>query len=533
MNPQSQFSMGSESKLPTVLMIGLALEKSKSGYPKGWKTTICEIIPDWCLLHQHVQYRVHDTDTLLDLERTAKSATIEDLMSHQTGWPRHDYSYPYHDFPTLVTSHVPNLKRFARFREKYQYTNIMYMVLERLPSIILKTDEPFSALATRYIFQPLGMQHTTYRYSLATKIADGFTREVGLLNDTPQDDAWKAYTCGEIRVPPFWNRRESELMSGSDGLIMSVEDAATWIKFLLLKGKNPTTGVQVIPASVVEKVQTPLVTKYPGPYPEMGIFKYGGAQHLSSYRGHSFSTHGGIITGFAVETMRFPSDGFGIAVFTNDETVGESIRHTIKYNIVDRVLEMEAIDWNSRMKASASRRYLRRFKSTPRPLDSLLLQPLAELEGTYRNPSYGTVQLCSVPTTLSSTCKFLVSSLDSILPEAFSDSRTIPTLVFVHDGNWASHVRMQHFQGNVWNVTFFQSEVYSNGTTFAAPAARAEATFNFSDSSSVHRGELDKDIKGSHRNPIGFGLRGIWGQGGPLPEHGDVATRSEVWYDRM
>ncbi|KAH8830030.1 beta-lactamase/transpeptidase-like protein, partial [Flagelloscypha sp. PMI_526] len=427
MSPQSQFSMGSESKLPTVLMIGLALEKAKLEYPNGWKTTICEIISDWCLLHKH---------------RTAKEATIEDLMSHQTGWPRHDYSYPYHDFPTLVTSHLPNLKRFARFREKYQYTNIMYMVLERLPSIILKTDEPFSALVTRYIFHPLRMQHTTYRYSLATNLADGFVRVVGLLDDIPQDEAWK--TRGTSTLLSLYSQTHSL--------------QATWIKFLLLKGKSPTTGEQIIPASVVEKVQTPLVTKFLGPYPEMGTFKYGGAQHLASYRGHSFATHGGIITGFAVETMRFPSDGFGIAVFTNDGTyIGENIRHTINYNIVDRVLEMEPIDWNSRMKASASRRFLRRLSPTPRPSGSLLLQAPAELEGTYRNPSYGTVQLCLVPTTSSSACKLLVSSLDSVLPGAFSDSHTVPTLVFVHDGHWASHVRMQHFQGDIWNATFFQS----------------------------------------------------------------------------
>ena len=68
-------------------MVGIALEESKVDYPDGWKTKICTLLPDWCLMHKRALYRM-DVESSKDLKRVATEATIEDLMSHQTGWPR-------------------------------------------------------------------------------------------------------------------------------------------------------------------------------------------------------------------------------------------------------------------------------------------------------------------------------------------------------------------------------------------------------------------------------------------------------------
>jgi CubicO group peptidase (beta-lactamase class C family) len=118
----------------------MALEHQKVKYPLGWKTKICSLLPAWCTLHERVQYPLYTEDHLRDLEYVSKEATIEDLMTHRTGWPRksfsnrsaayavsncpslgHEGSYQYSmDVNDILSNYLPNLKRSASFRETWQ-----------------------------------------------------------------------------------------------------------------------------------------------------------------------------------------------------------------------------------------------------------------------------------------------------------------------------------------------------------------------------------------------------------------------------
>lgn len=52
--------------------------------------------------------------------------------------------------------------------------------------------------------------------------------------------------------------------------------------------------------------------------------------------------------GFATQLSRFPTQRFGVAVFSNDEMYGDRIMDVIKFRIMDQMLGLKPIDWNGR-----------------------------------------------------------------------------------------------------------------------------------------------------------------------------------------
>jgi hypothetical protein len=56
--------------------------------------------------------------------------------------------------------------------------------------------------------------------------------------------------------------------------------------------------------------------------------------------------------GYHTCIARLPDSKLGIAVFTNDDDYGASFMQVIKWRIIDTVLGMEPIDWDSRYTCS-------------------------------------------------------------------------------------------------------------------------------------------------------------------------------------
>ncbi|KAH8831886.1 beta-lactamase/transpeptidase-like protein [Flagelloscypha sp. PMI_526] len=257
MTAQSRMSMGSNSKLFTVLLVGIALDEQKIRFLDGFKTKICSVIPGWCAMHERLEYPLNQTMSYIeDLKYTALEATIEDIMTHRTGWPPHDMSWNLTiNASNLFHHHLHNLRRSSTFREAWQYNNFMYTVLSFLPSIIWETNESFTTLVEKRIFVPLAMNGTTWDRN---QLIHGFSR----LGDLPrpsagrgapnQEDVWKAFISGKEFVWPPEFSIPGEIIAGAGGVVSSAQDMATWLQTLLLKGKNPKTGEQVIPGWVVE-----------------------------------------------------------------------------------------------------------------------------------------------------------------------------------------------------------------------------------------------------------------------------------------
>jgi len=78
--PDTIFGIASNSKLFLSLSVGLLISNETLAQQRGrsiqWATKIRDLIPEWALLDEDM----------------GRSVTIQDMLSHRTGLPRHDFS---------------------------------------------------------------------------------------------------------------------------------------------------------------------------------------------------------------------------------------------------------------------------------------------------------------------------------------------------------------------------------------------------------------------------------------------------------
>ena len=103
-------------------------------------------------------------------------------------------------------------------------------------------------------------------------------------------------------------------------------------------------------------------------------------------------------------------------------------------------------------------------KKLPRPANpSLPALPLQAFSGSYTNAGYEDLELCWIgpPSTRASnaskSCKKAVRELPRVIPGAVNTS--VPTLVAKWDKFWSTHLKLEHFDGMLWNVSVLESRV--------------------------------------------------------------------------
>ncbi|KAK7055396.1 beta-lactamase domain-containing protein [Favolaschia claudopus] len=500
--PDTLFSIGSESKLFNILATGLLISNQSLPKPIDWTTKISTILPEW---------------KLMDPVASSGSSII-DLMSHRTGMPRHDVSLGYSDTVPGFIKRMKYLKPSAEFRSKFQYNNLMYTVLSYLPTALVPSKPSFAQYVHDNIFSPLGMNSSTYSFEVANatgRLADAFGRE-----GDP--------TVNPITAPshamPFWlqagGKDGTTFASGPGGVISSINDIAIWLQMLLSNGINPATNASVIPSKVLNMVTTgATVWPFTENYPEFSPATYGGGQYKTSYRGHDLFEHSGDVQGFHSIFTRFPYEGAGVAVLSNDDLF--YIRDTIRYRIIDELLGLDPVDWNTRNQQVAVGTALVRASlvSTPRPANATPpTGGFPSLVGKYSNPGYTSVELCLIappPSTASHACSTLAKTLNSTFPTLLGDYST-PTLAFTWDRVAARYMKLAHFNGNVFNLTGWTDMPTGNASS---PVWAYDAGFS---STNVVFG------------PGGFGfVGGVWGaQDSPDPQGKTAEQKAEVWFDK-
>ncbi|KAL0946326.1 hypothetical protein HGRIS_012565 [Hohenbuehelia grisea] len=233
------FAIGSNSKLFTSIATGLLISNESITPRLSWDTKIASVIPDW---------------ELMDPIASA-GASIIDTMSHRTGLPRHDLMYKLNDSVPDLIKRLRFLRNSTEFRDRFQYCNLGYGVLSYLPTAVLPDHPPFGRYVKAHIFDPLGLNSTTYAFEVANatgNLADGFQREVSNVTAGPLDR-------GIPHAIPYWSQfggEDGNSVSGPGGIISNAVDMATWLQSLLLGGANPSTNVSVIPATVINTVAT-------------------------------------------------------------------------------------------------------------------------------------------------------------------------------------------------------------------------------------------------------------------------------------
>ncbi len=308
--------------------------------------------------------------------------TIEDLVCHRSGLPRHDFSwylFPTEDKDSLL-ARVKHHEPFTDIRTNWYYNNFGYLIQGMITAKL--TDKSWEQNIRDYFFTPMGMKRSNLSIAEMQEfknIATGYE--------------WRNLETSEPL--PYFN---IAAISPAGSINSSAKEMTNWLKVWLNEGK--LGDKQILPAKYVAKAQNPLMLVGGGisdpKFPDQHLKSYGYAWFTSSYKGHYRMEHGGNIDGFTANVCLFPADDLGIVVLANQDG---SLAPALARNIISDVLLSEKEDdWIAyhNEKVEAVRKQLEASKkeaksnSVEGTKPSHILQGFA---GVYHHPGYGKFSL--------------------------------------------------------------------------------------------------------------------------------------------
>ncbi|KAI0776601.1 beta-lactamase/transpeptidase-like protein [Trametes elegans] len=352
------FGIGSCSKAFTALITGVLMEdylqdRNTTPLPEGlhefdWDTRVSDLLPriDWVLAD----------------EWATKDASVADVLSHVTGLPRHDFSWYFEESALDVVGRLRLLKTTHGLREKWDYSNQMYIVASYI--ISRYAGQPYTAYATERLIRASAMNATTFPKDVAERSGKFSHR-------------WSAT-----------GRRLEETFAGPGGIISSARDMTRWISFLLRRVKNFQPGGQGINPKLFTDVTTACAIVFGRSLArDVSMSGYGLSWLRMTYHGHEVMYHMGGMPGFRSMVILLPHQGAGVVSFANSEDLllahDSSLSPTVN-------TASEAMGY-PRFPADALR------STVAAPATST---PLERFAGSYNDPGYGNLTLC-VPSTAS------------------------------------------------------------------------------------------------------------------------------------
>ncbi|WP_425392057.1 serine hydrolase [Ekhidna sp.] len=339
-----------------------------------------------------------------------QGVTIRDLMSHQTGLPRHDLAWFF--FPTdskdSLIMRIKHHEPFAELREQWYYNNFMYLtqgvIAERITGMSWEDN------IKSKIFDPL-------------KMADS---RVSSFEAEESSNAAKGYQLNDNKEIEYMEYYRISGMAPAGSIYSSVNDMTKWLKVWINGGKNGED--EFLPASYVRQaISSQAIARSALPNqdrPGLHFANYGYAWGLSSYKGHYRVEHGGNINGFSASTSFFPTDSVGIVVLANQN--GSSVPAVVRNIIADRLLKVEKTDWNQDL-------YKERFgdeedeeedddtsTDEARVSGTRPSHALEQFTGTYSNPGYGSFKIYTENDSLFAQFKRIKLYLDHYHYNVFS-----------------------------------------------------------------------------------------------------------------
>ncbi|EKG12620.1 Beta-lactamase-related protein [Macrophomina phaseolina MS6] len=368
--PETLYYVGSTTKSFTAASILLLVEDSRrngSNLPRLELTTPVSSI-------------IRDEFVLPDTYATAK-ATLEDLLTHRTGMPRHDLSYG----ESTLRGYVENLRHLpmtADLRTTWQYCNMMYTTLAYIIEKLTSTSYP-EFVRTR-ILAPLSMANTF------GDVDDALARAPHHLS-TPY--YWDNATKSFVEEPYL----RSNVLYGAGNILSSVSDYAKYLHALLARRPNFFPSQQgfseLRKARMLEAVEEDYA-------PWSGPPLYGLAWTRQSYRGLELFSHNGAVTGYGASMAYAPKAGWAVAVMANTEMAGNAAADRVLYALLDGLVGTpvaERKDWvkhydglveEARRKQRRARAIL--YPDAPGAHEALPLRlPLQRYAGRYAHPGYG------------------------------------------------------------------------------------------------------------------------------------------------
>ncbi|KAF2143426.1 uncharacterized protein K452DRAFT_317568 [Aplosporella prunicola CBS 121167] len=381
------YYVGSTTKSFTAAAMLLLIEDSaNSSSPLSLTTPVSELIR---------------AEFVLPDEYATRKATLEDLLTHRTGMPRHEMSYGGPRQPSLkqLVRNLRHLPMTRDLRAEFQYCNMMYGALSYVIEQLAGTS--LADFFRQRIWAPLGMHNTflsladAQRHANASRLSRGYAF----------DNATRAF------VPtPYM---DSPVVAGAAAAISSVTDFARYLRALLARDTRFLTR-----ASYGElrtpRLLAPETDLTPGagpsaraggdyaPFSGPGLYGLGWMQQ--NYRNATLVHHSGGVTGYGAQMAYVPALGWGVALMANTEVTGFFAATALLFRLLDERLGVplhERFDWQAEFAQALQRKRdaVARTKdalypgaaNATTPFAHAHALPLAAYAGTYASPGYGSV----------------------------------------------------------------------------------------------------------------------------------------------
>lgn len=420
--PQTLFAIGSTSKAFTAFVLASLIDEGKL----SWDQSLFEIMPD---------FRLKDAYTTQHL-------TVRDILSHQSGLPRHDLMW--YNSPTgrkELYQRLRYLEPVQELREGYRYQNLMFMtagiIAERL------TGKSWEDNVRERILTPLGMTRTNFSVEESQKdhdFAAPYRRK-------KQEKSLFSFLTGQKPAYEKIPFRDIANVGPAGSINSCPEDMARWVQMHLKKGV--VGEKRLLEEQTLIEMHTPQVSLRAYPQKkETLLLSYGLAWIIDAYRGHYRVSHGGNIDGFSALVTFLPFENIGIVVLTNKNASG--LPDLITCEIMDRLLKSESFPWleDAKSKIEAANKMSeegKEKKEATRVANTTPSHTLADYVGQYAHLGYGTVDIQLQNNQLHLTYNKIEVPLDHWHYDVFMGSENAPDPTFAQ-----LQVQFQtDFKGNI------------------------------------------------------------------------------------
>lgn len=278
-----------------------------------WDTPVHSIIPD---------------DFILKDPWFTTQVTVEDMLSHRSGMPRHDWVWFANMTLQEAVSKMKHLELTSTIRTRFHYCNLMYMAAAHLIESV--TGRPFAEVLREKILDPLKMSQTYV--SLADAQASGgeiargyFLNTTGQLQDT------------ELSF--------HESIRGAGNIISSAADYAKWVKAMMHR-RPPISSAGYSAILGAHTIVSPELMP-----PDTAPLLYGFGWFLRTYAGEVVIEHPGGIEGFGSLVSFLPKRKVGFVILGNNMIGMNAAASVLGNHLLDEVLgipEKKRFNWKKK-----------------------------------------------------------------------------------------------------------------------------------------------------------------------------------------
>ncbi|KAK6850794.1 hypothetical protein PG987_000428 [Apiospora arundinis] len=375
--PSTLFYGGSTTKAFTAAAFAQLISDSDAHPDLTWRTPLSSLIRDDFVLEPAYEW-------------AQEHLTLEDALSHRTGFPRHDKSLstaygPDGHKATMrdITQSLRHLPMVHEPRVEFRYCNLMFMVASHVLQTL--TGRWLGTTLREGIWKPLGM-NATY-FSLEDAQAAPEHLAMGYWWDYGSSSSPESKTKGGYGEVPFAGLDEA---SGAGAVVSNVLDYAKWIRCLANEAEPLSKAAHTA-------IKTPRITPMGNSKGWDGPGSYALGWMMNPYKGHTVYNHGGGMEGYGAEVFFMPDLGYGVVTLANTARTSNYAGKTLAWKLINDklgVAEEDRYDWAAAGKkaihdvfsgydSAVERLYPDRAEPSLPPA-----LPLQKYAGTYYHPAY-------------------------------------------------------------------------------------------------------------------------------------------------